>query len=58
MAERGEGLGDLAVDLGRLLGLGQVPPGGLLALVVGSALGLSALLQSAHVPVSQNVPCK
>lgn len=42
----GKGLGDLAVDLGGLLGLGEIPPGGLLALVVGRALGLSTLLES------------
>lgn len=46
MTVGGEGLGDLAVDLGGLLGLGEIPSGGLLALVVGGTLGLSALLES------------
>jgi hypothetical protein len=40
-----EGLDRLVIDLGVLLALGELSAGGLLALVVGSTLGLSALLQ-------------
>jgi hypothetical protein len=39
-------LGSLVIDLGVLLGLGQLSLGQLLALVVGGGLGLAALLQS------------
>ena len=44
-----ESLGSLVVDLGVLLGLGQLSLGKLLALVVGGRLGLAALLQSIKV---------
>jgi len=37
---------DLAVHVGRLLGLGQLPSESLLALVVGSALDLPTLLKT------------
>jgi hypothetical protein len=46
VSERGELLLGLAVDLGRLLGLGHLPPGSLLALVVCSTLDLPALLET------------
>jgi hypothetical protein len=42
----GELLLDLVVDLGRLLGLSQLPPCRLLALVVCGTLDLSPLLES------------
>jgi hypothetical protein len=41
-----ESLGSLVVDLGVLLGLGQLTLGKLLALVVSGGLGLAALLES------------
>jgi hypothetical protein len=46
VAERLESLGCLAVDLGVLLGVGQLTLRQLLALVVGGTLGLAALLES------------
>lgn len=46
VAELLESLGGLVVDLGALLGLGKLASGELLALVVGGALGLAALLES------------
>lgn len=48
VAELLESLGGLVVDLGALLGLGKLAGGDLLALVVGGALGLAALLESGN----------
>lgn len=46
VAVRSELLLGLVIDLGGLLGLGQLPPCCLLALVVCSTLDLSSLLES------------
>lgn len=46
VSELGELLLNLSIHLRRLLGLRKLPPGRLLALVVGSTLDLSPLLES------------
>lgn len=51
VAEASEDLLGLAVDLGVLLGVGQLSLGELLALVVCGTLGLAALLKSGRLSV-------
>lgn len=49
----------LLVDLGALLGIGQLSPGGLLPLVVGSTLDFTSLLEStvsvSGIPTAYNL---
>jgi hypothetical protein len=51
-----ESLRGLGVDLRRLLRLGELPRGELLALVVGGALGLAPLLEPITVSVFRSAP--